>query len=150
MKIDYQNELAPVGTVLTSTAILPGNGNTTCWDQSTSGRHAELGEYIGLFVSTSAYNHVGTETYQFQVINDSATNGTTSPVVVADTGTMQNTDTRITGGSLFLPIPPFMLTKEYVFGKFIGANTPSWTGGAWIMTQAQYQQWIAEPENFTP
>lgn len=150
MKLDYQNELEPAGSTLTATAILPGPTNTVAYDQSTAGRHMENGASLGLAVLNSAFSASGTETYQFQIINDTANDGVTSATVVADTGTMQNTDARLTSKAFFLPIPPMLLTKRYVLAKFTGANSPSITFGAWIMTRDQFQQWVAEPENFTP
>lgn len=150
--LDYQLMLANAVTMTqTSATPLPGtnSGDTIAYDQGTALRHMEYGTGIGLAVFTSAFNAAGTETYTFDIIQ-STVKALTSPDVLATTGAMAKTDARLTSGMFFLPLPPDMLTKEFVGAQFTGANTPSWTGSAFLMTRDTYQQYISQPPNYTP
>lgn len=138
-------------TNLTATAT-----STNSIDQQVATRHAENGEEIGFGIFVTALTKGSTDTYEFQVINDSNANLTTSPIVVADTGTMQNNDARIDStqagflNGLFLSISPALLTKEWVGLKFIGANTPNITVSAWLMNRNEWTQLTTQPANYTP
>ena len=136
---------------LTATAV-----STNSIDQQVVSRHMENGETIGFGIFVTALTAGSTDTYEFQVINDSAASLISAPIVVADTGTMTNTDYRIVSSNanfqngLFLDIPPGTLTKEWVGLKFIGANTPNITVSAYLMNRDQWSQITIQPANYTP
>lgn len=128
--------------------------STNSIDQQVVTRHMENGEEIGFGIFVTALTPGSTDTYEFQVITDSAASLVSAPVVIADTGTMTNTDSRIVlSGNLnglFLSINPNTLLKEWVGLKFIGANTPNITVSAYLMNEAQWTAYVAQPANYTP
>lgn len=144
--IDAQLQLADDET-LTSTGILPDGSNTTAWDRSVAGNHTDLGNPFGLAVFPTVVSASGTETYEFQILNDSNKNLNTAAIVVATTGTMANTDPRLSR-PFFLPCEPEMVTKQYLGAKFVGANSPSIEFSAWFMNQKDFQQYAAAANNY--
>jgi hypothetical protein len=145
--IDKQLELANDVT-LTSSVILPTGTNTTAWDRGVAGNHTEFGNPFGLAVFPTAVSASGTETYEFQIINDSDKALATTPKVVATTGTMANTDERLSR-PFFLPVEPGMISMQFLGAKFVGANSPSIEFSAWFMSQKDFEQYAAAANNYT-
>lgn len=145
--LDLQAQFS-AATTLTSTGFL-----TNCIDQLIATAHMENElDSVGLLVVLNGAPAVnGTQTYQFQVISDSAANGTTTPLVVADTGTMGPTDIRLTQDKIFLEIGQKLLTQEFICVKFTGANTPSMPiSGAWLTRKSAVQNFQPYPLNYVP
>ena len=148
--LDLQLKLN-VAATLTSTG---GVIMTNSLDQSTIYGHVENQlDPVGLFIPFSAVTINGSQTYQFQILTDSVTALTTTPIVVADTGAMSVTDGRLTGplGYIFLPIQWGTVLQEFVGAKYTFANSPSMTiGGAWLAPLSAIQNFLGFPLNYTP
>ena len=108
-----------------------------------------IGAYIP-FASVPFYGSAN-ETYQWQIINDSATNGTTSPTVVADTGTMNGNDNRLLNPDIFLAIDWSLVNQRYLMLKLtVAGNNPSTAiSGAWIVSKSAVPASITVPANYT-
>ena len=149
--LDLQLQLSTAAT-LTSTAGNVAFANVL--NQSTVQGHVENQlDQVGLFIPFSAVTLSGGSTYQFQVLSDSASNLTTTQIVVADTGVMTATDGRLTNSFyIWLPIPFGTIIQQYVGAKYTFATgSPSMTiGGAWLAPLSAIQNFISYPINYTP
>lgn len=143
-----------VAANLTNTA---STVSTNSIDQQTATRQFANGDEIGFGVFVTGLTVTSTETYNFEVINDSNANLTTAPVIVAQTGAMTaSTDNRINAtvagfqNGFFLPIPPGSLNKEWVGLAMVGTGTTNITVSAYLMNAAQWSQVTIQPANYTP
>ena len=140
-------------TNLTNTTVAY---STNSIDQQVVTRHMENGEEIGFGVFVTALTVTSSETYNFEVINDSTAALTSAPIVVSSTGPMTATDARInatTAGfqnGFFLPIPPGSLFKEWVGLGMVGTGTTNITVTAYLMNRGEWSQITIQPANYTP
>lgn len=145
--LDIQTQLGPAATLTSTAGVL----FTNSYNQSTVYGHLENQlDQVGLFIPFSAVSLGGTQTYQFQVISDSAANLTTTPIIVADSGAMGVTDGRLTNANyIWLPITFGTVILQYVGAKYTFANTPSMTiGGAWLTSLSVIQNFLSYPLNY--
>ncbi len=144
MYIDLQNRvwssLALTTTAVSTNAIdctAPYTLNATQPDPS-------VGEPIALVVNIeSAGLHVGTETYEFQVINSSGTNLTDGQLVLATTGTIATADVAVTlaaGAFVIVPVPPGSISLRYLGAKIVSANSAGVTVSAEFMPMSGIQK----------
>lgn len=136
MFIDAQTRLWS-SAALTVTAV-----STNCYDLGApfvSGGVANdpgIGEGLALLVNIEVAGlAAGTETYEFQVINASATDLTTGQIVIATTGTIATADVaaRLAAGKfIVLPIPPNRISLRYLGAKIVTANSAGITVSASI------------------
>lgn len=109
-----------------------------------------------------AYINLGTiavgagVTYQAQVITDSNVNGVTTPVVVADTGTMIATsapllDARLNNPNLFLAIDWSLVTQRYIMVKLTlaGGGVSFGFNGAWLVKKSDVPANVNIPANYS-
>jgi len=127
------------------------------FDQQVATRQIANGEEIGIGVFVTGLTTSSTDTYNFQVINDSTAALTSAPIVVAQTGAMTGaTDNRINAAlagfqnGFFLPIPPNSLKFEFIGLGMVGTNTTNITVDAYLMNAAQWSQYSTQPANYTP
>ena len=95
--------------------------------------------------------HAGTETYEYQVINASATDLTTGQIVLATTGTSATADVavkRAAGVLLVLPIPPGVVTLRYLGAKIVSANSAAVTVSGEIRPVNMLQEVKYYPSGF--
>lgn len=95
--------------------------------------------------------HAGTETYEFQVINASATDLTTGQIVLATTGTIATADVaaKLAAGTLLvLPIPPGVATLRYLGAKIVSANSAAITVSGEIRPVNMLQEVKYYPSGF--
>lgn len=148
--LDIQLQLGAAATLTSTAGVLFAN----VLNQSVIQGHVENQlDPVGLFIPYSAVTLNGTQTYQFQVLSDSASNLTTTPIVVADTGAMGVTDARLTSGMgyIFLALQWGVVLQQYVGAKYTFANSPSITiGGAWLAPLSAVQNFLGFPLNYTP
>ena len=145
--LDFQLRLNAAAT-LTSTG---GVVMTNSLDQATAVGHVENQmDLMGLFIPFSAVTISGSQTYQFQILTDSVTALTTTPIVVADTGAMTTTDARLVSSNyIFLPIQWGVVLQEFVGCKYTFTNSPSMTiGGAWLTSWSSIQNFYGYPNNY--
>ncbi len=99
------------------------------------------GEPLALFVNVeTAGGHAGTETYEFQVINASASDLTTGQLVLATTGTIATADVAVklaAGATVVLPIPPGTISLRYLGAKIVSANSAAVTVSGYILPLAE-------------
>lgn len=126
-------------------------------NQATAGRHAEMGDPIGFGIFVFSEAKLGTETYEFQVVQADDEALSVNLEVIEDTTAMANTDVRIDPtsanypGGFFLGIPIAKLTRQYFGLRYLGANSASMViHGAWLMNRAEWEQYVAQPANYTP
>ncbi len=131
MFIDSQDRLW-TSAALTTTAV-----STNAYDLHAVFRSGATqpdptgGALLALVVNVEvAGAHAGTETYEFQVINASATDLTTGQIVLATTGTIATASVAAAlaaGVLLVLPIPPGVATLRYLGAKIVSANSAAIT-----------------------
>ena len=144
--LDLQLQLSAAKTLTTSVTL------DYAYDQKTAVAHLENQlDQVGLFIPFGTFAASGTETYQFQVVDDSVATLATTPHVVADTGTMSNTDSRLVSHThLFLPIPFNTVLQEFVGCKYISANSASIViYGAWLAPLSAMQNFRSFPINYS-
>jgi len=124
MKLDKE-------TLLWSDAALSATGvSTNKYDFGHTAGGFGTGEPVAMIVTVDVAAKVtGTETYEFQVVQATADDGTTGQdVLVSVPFTTALAGTRLKAGAIVVvPIPPGSVTKRYLCGKFVGANTPTIT-----------------------
>ena len=153
MYIDSQDRLWN-SAALTTTAV-----STNAYDLHAPFRSGATqpdptaGALLALVVNVEvAGAHVGTETYEFQVINASATDLTTGQIVLATTGTIATADVAAklaAGVLLVLPIPPGVATLRYLGAKIVSANSAAVTVSGEIRAVNMLQEVKYYPSGFT-
>ncbi len=128
MYIDTQNQVWLNPTALTTTAV--STNAIDCklpYTASATGPDPSVGEPLALVVHvTTAGVHVGTETYEFQVITATASDLTTGQLVIATSGTIATADVAVklaAGAKVIVPIPPGSITQQYLGAKIVSANS---------------------------
>lgn len=107
-----------------------------------------IGEPMAMIVSVGvAATHAGTETYEFDITQSASPTASSSPdtlVQVAFT-TAQATALLVAGAVIIVPIPAHSITKRYISGHYVSANSASITVTAWFaaMRWAQAQRFYA-------
>jgi len=149
--LDIQLQVGAAATLTSTVGVLFAN----TLNQSVVNGHVENQlDQVGLFIPFSAVTLTGGSTYQFQVITDSNVNLVTSPIIVADTGVMTATDSRLTDGMgyIWLPIPFGTVIKQFLGAEYLFATgAPSMTiGGAWLTSVSAIQNFFGYPNNYTP
>lgn len=103
-----------------------------------------VGEPIALVINIeTAGTHAGTETYEFQVINASASDLTTGQLVLATTGTIATADVAVTlaaGAFVIVPVPPGSVSLQYLGAKFVGANSSTVTVSGYFLPMSEIQK----------
>jgi hypothetical protein len=153
MYIDSQDRLW-TSAALTTTAV-----STNCYDLHAPFRSGATqpdptaGALLALVVNVeTAGAHAGTETYEFQVINASATDLTTGQIVLATTGTIATADVAVklaAGVLLVLPIPPGVATLRYLGAKIVSANSAAVTVSGEFRAVNMLQEVKYYPSGFT-
>lgn len=88
----------------------------------------------------------GTETYEFQIVSATASNGTSGSVVLVTTGTISTADAATllaAGKTISLAIPPGRIpaTATHITGKLVTANSAGITIDADLCDVNAQQQW---------
>lgn len=133
---DTQNRLW-TSLALTTTAVSTNTIDCAApYTTSATQPDPSAGEPLALVVNVeSAGLHVGTETYEFQVITATASDLTTGQLVIATTGTIATADVAVklaAGAKVIVPIPPGSITQRYLGAKLVSANSAGVTVSAYV------------------
>ncbi len=118
------------------------------YDCGVAGRDIAEGEPMALVLVPTVAAKVsgGTETYEFQVINDDDEALGSATAIAART----IAGSALTVGSKHvIPIPAGAITLRYLGMNFNGSNTPTITLDAWIMPLSMAGSWKAYTDNVT-
>lgn len=125
--LDFNCRLTPTAQAFAATAVA-----TDSYPLTQAGRDIGIGEPMAIvFTPTVSAAVAGSETYEFQVVTATASNGTSGQVVIASSGTYTVSGGSIAVGSLavgnavVVPVPPdrILSTATHITGKVvIGAS----------------------------
>lgn len=146
MYIDAQTKVwdaAALTATAVSTNVVDLGGLPAVHSANGSLREIGSGTPVGfaLSVGVAADHTTGDETYEFDIITSTASDGTTGQLIIAKYVVLFSALTA--GALLFLPIPPLQAgaaVQQFVGLKYVGGGTtPTVTVTAWLTLQSMIQ-----------
>lgn len=90
---------------------------------------------LGMLIAvTVAATHAGSETYEFDITQSASTTASSSPDTLVQVAfTFAQSSVLLTAGSAFLvPLPPGSVTKRYLSGHYVSANSATISVIGWL------------------
>jgi len=149
--INVQNKFADATTTVTTTALLPYVVQRPALISP-----EDTLDPIGVFIIGSAIGLGSGRTYQVQLVTSNTAAGTGNQTVVADSGTMSNTDQRLVnvsnGLGFFLAVDWSLIEQDYLAVLITtDSGSASWAiTGSWLLNTSDVPRFTTVAANYTP
>lgn len=132
-------------------ALTTSADSTNSYDLAAAGNDISQGEPLALVISVDvAALVVGTETYEFQVIQSANSNLSSSDILCSVPFTTALAAARLTAGKIIvIPVPPGSITKRYIGARLVSANSAGITVTAWFTLMSMIQRDKHYADNIT-